>query len=289
MKKILNVLSIIVCIILTFILSIFILFYVATVSIKNTVDNNGISNVLKEIDIVENLKSTGSGVLWEDLSQIGENIGLSEHSFEDLLNSTALKEQLGVHIEGVIRFSLNGNKYEISKEDLQQFLTIAIDEYNKVSDKKITVKQKNEVFNSISNDMIKNLNEVFESIDIHAAFGEENTIYITLINNVLYGYYSLAILGGIIFVTILIALFRFSYYKWMPYVSCSLMISAILIFGITMILNIVPMSSVDFFIPIKSILIKNMLSATTSIFALAVILIVCYKYLKLFWIKYKSI
>lgn len=278
MNKGLNILSIIVSIVLTFILSIFILIYVTTINIKSLVNKDGISQVLNDINVVDHLKD--SGVLWEDFLQLGDSIGLTEEQFERILNSNNLKSEIGLHIEGIISSSLDGLRYTLSKEDLQQILNVAIDEYNSISENKITNEQRNKVLNSIDEEMISNLNEGLESINLHDAFGEENSSYIKLVDSVLYGHFSLAILAVIIFIIGIIALIRFSYYKWLPYVSCSLIISSVLSFGFMLILSIIPMDSAKFLLPFKYVLVKSFNNSATVLLAIAAVLLVGYKYLK---------
>ena len=88
------------------------------------------------------------------------------------------------------------------------------------------------------------------------------------------------ILGLIIFIIVLIALIRFSYYKWIPYVSSSLIVCALLIWGIMMILTMIPMGTIELLLPVKYLLVKNLTNSATVLAGIASGLIVMNRVLK---------
>ena len=76
------------------------------------------------------------------------------------------------------------------------------------------------------------------------------------------------------------ALFRFSYYKWMPYVESSTIISGIILLFIGVLLLIVPLPDMEIFLPIKKIIITNIMITSLILFIISVGLSIGKKYLK---------
>ena len=102
MKKFLNGLGIFGSIILTFVLTALIFLYVVVLNLKLVVSENGMAKVFKKVDIVETLKTTEDGTAWEDFTQLGESLNLTEKQFEQMLNSDKVKEKIGGYIGEVL-------------------------------------------------------------------------------------------------------------------------------------------------------------------------------------------
>jgi len=280
MKKFLNGLGVFGSLILTFILAVLIFLYVIVLNIKFIVGKNGITNTFKKIDVVETLKSAENGTMWEDFMQLADTLSLSEEQFEQILNSDKVKELVGNYLGEVVSSTFDDKEVSLTREDVENFLTIAIEEYNKVSDTKINETLKNEIINSFDEEMIENMNEEFGSINLVDTVPTEYVQYVEIADNLLYGNYTLIMLFIIIGVIGLIALFRFSYYKWMPYVKTSTIINGVLILIIGILLLIIPMQAMEIIIPIRNILVTNLFITSLVLFALSIGLSIGKKYLK---------
>lgn len=279
-KKLLNGLGIFSSIILTIILTILTFLYVVILNIKFIVSENGLSNTLKKIDIVETLKSTDNGVMWEDFKQLADNLNLSEKQFEQIINSDKVKEEISSYVNAIISSSFNDKTIVLTKEKMEKFLNIAVDEYNKVNETKISIEERNKIINSFDEDAIANMNEEFSSINLKETVSPEYTKYIELANNILFGNYTLIILLTILIIIGLIALFRFSCYKWIPYVKTSTIISGSILLVIGILLLIMPISNMEILLPIKNILSKKIIVTSLILFVIAVVLSISKKYLK---------
>ena len=186
MKKILNGLGVFGSIILTFILSVLIFLYVVVLNIKFVVSENGMANTFKKIDVVETLKATEDGTMWEDFMQLAESLNLSEEQFEQILNSDKVKEQVGSYIGEVLGSTFNDKETDLTKEKIVNFLNIAVDEYNKVSDIKISDTERKEIINSFDEEMIANMNEEFADINLQEIVDSDDAKYISFIDNLLF-------------------------------------------------------------------------------------------------------
>jgi len=280
MKRFLNGMGVFGSIILTIILTVLIFLYVIILNVKSVVSKNGITNTFKKIDLVETIKSVEDGVMWEDFKQLGEKLNLSEEEFEKILSSDKVKTQIGNYIGDVISSSLNDSEVKLTKEKIEEFLNVAVDEYNKVSDTKISVTEREKIINSFDEEMIANMNEEFNSINLKETVSEENIKYIELADNLLFGKHTLILLITIILIISLIALFKFSYYKWMPYVKVSLIINGILMFMIGLILFLIPLQDMEIILPIKTLLSIRFFITSAILFVLSVALSFAKKYLK---------
>lgn len=289
MKKILNGLGIFGSIILTLILSVLIFLYVVVLNIKFVVSKNGMANTFKKIDVVETLKSTEDGTMWEDFMQLAESLDLSEEQFEKILNSDKVKEEVGSYIGEVLSSIFNDKEVNLTKEDMENFLNIAVDEYNKVSDTKISDTKRKEIINSFDEEMIKNMNEEFGSINLVETVAPEYIEYVKLADNLLFGNYTLIMLALIILIIGLIALFRLSCYRWMPYVKTSTIISGSLMLIVGLLVLIVPLEDMEVIIPIRKLLATRIFITSAILFILSIGLSVGKKYLKKYIDKKKEI
>lgn len=279
LKSFLNGLGVFGSIILTIILTILIFLYGTVLNIKFVVSENGITDTLKKIDVVETLKTTEDGTVWEDFKQLAENLKLTENQFEQILNSEKVKEQVGNYIGEVLSSIFNDKVVNLTKEEMEKFLNIAVVEYNKVSDTKISDTEKQEIIDSLDDEVIADINEELGSINLKEKVSKEYVQYIELTDNLLFGNYTLILLLVIFLVIALIALFRFSYYKWIPYVKTSTIISGVLLVIIGILLLFVPLEEIDFIMPLRKILATNIFITAVVLFVLAIILTVGKKYL----------
>lgn len=280
MRKVLNVFGVLGSIILTFVLSVLIFLYAIILDIKLVVSENGIANTFKKIDVVETLKSSENGTAWEDFKQLADTLNLSEAQFEQILNSDKVKEQIGSYVGEVLSTTFNDKDATLTKEKMEKFLNIAIDEYNKVSDKKIDDTERGKIVNSFDEEMIENMNEELGSINLKDTVEPEYVEYIELIDNLLFGNYTLIMLIAIIIIIGLIALFRFSYYKWMPFVRTSTIISGSLILIVGILLMIIPLQDMEIIIPLRRVLATNIFITSALLFILSIGLTLSKKYLK---------
>ena len=289
MKKFLNSLGVFGSIILTLVLSVLIFLYVVVLNIKFVVSENGMANTFRKIDVVETLKSTDDGVMWEDFMQLAESLNLSEEQFEQILNSDKVKEQVGSYIGKVLSSTLNDKKFNLTKENIENFLNIAVDEYNKVSDTKINYTERKEIINSFDEEMIANMNEEFGSINLAETVAPEYVKYIELADNLLFGNYTLIMLALIILIIGIIALFRFSCYKWMPYVKISTIISGSLMMIVGLLILIIPLEEMEIIIPIRKLLTTRIFITSAILFILSIVLSIGKKYLKKYIDKKKKV
>ena len=267
MKKFFNDLGVLGSIILTLVLSVLIFIYAVILNIKSVVSEKGMANTFKKINVVETLKTVEDGTMWEDFVQLGETLNLSEEQFEQILNNDKVKEQVGTYLGEVLSSSLNNKKANLTKEEIGEFLNIAVSEYNKISDIKISDTERNEIINSFDEEMINNINEELGSINLKEIVEPEYIQYIELADNLLFGSYTLIILVLIIIVIGLIALFRFSYYKWISYVKVSTIISGFLMALVGILILIVPLEDMEIIMPIRKLL-------ATKVFITAGVLLV---------------
>lgn len=280
MRKILNGLGVFGSVILTLILSVLIFLYVVVLNIKFVVSENGMANTFKKIDVVETLKSAEDGMMWEDFMQLAESLDLSEEQFEKILNSDKVKEEVGSYIGEVLSSTFNDKEANITKEDMENFLNIAVDEYNKVSDTKISDTERKEIINSFDEEMIANMNEEFGSINLAETVAPEYVEYVKLADNLLFENYTLIMLALIILIIGLIALFRFSCYKWMPYVKTSTIISGSLMLIVGLLILIIPLEDMKIIMPIRKLLKTRVFITSAILFILSIGLSVGKKYLK---------
>lgn len=279
-KKILNSLGVFGSIVLTLILSVLIFLLVVVLNIKFVVSEKGMANTFKKIDVVETLKSADDETVWEDFMQLAETFNLSEEQFEQILNSDKVKEQVGSYIGEVLESIFNEKEANLTKADVENFLNIAVDEYNKVSSSKISEADKNEIINSFDEEMIENMNEELGSINLVELVAPEYVGYVKLVDNLLFGNYTLIMFVLILLLISLIALFRFSCYKWIPYVKISLIISGSLLFVVGVLILIIPIENVEILMPIRKLVATRMFVTSVIMFILSICLSFGKKYLK---------
>lgn len=280
MKKFLNGMGVFGSIILTIILSILMFVYALILNVKTIISPNGMANTLKRVDVVDALKMAEDGVVWEDFMQLADNLNLTEEQFEQILNSNKVKEELGNFLGEIASSVTSEKRVKITKEKVKRFFNIAVDEYNKVSDTKISDEERQLIMDSFDEEMLEEMNEAIESMNLKEEVDYENVKYVEFADNLLFGSYTLNMLGIIVLIIGLIALFRFSYYKWMSYVKVSAIISGIFILAIGLILSIIPMQDMEILIPLKNVMVINLFITVAILFVIAIALSIGKKYLK---------
>lgn len=280
MRKFLNGLGVLGSVLLTIILSVLIFLYAVVLNVKSVVTEKGMANTFKNIDVVETLKSLEDETMWEDFMQLAESLNLNEKQFEQILNNDKIKGQIGSYIGEVLSSAFNDKEVILTKEKLENFLNVAVDEYNKVSDTKISDTERKEIINSFDEEMIADMNEEFSSINLSETVDSEYVKYIEFIDNLLFGNYTLIMLSLIILIIGLIALFRFSCYKWMPYVKSSTIISGILMLIAGILILVIPLEDMEIIMPIRKLFATKIFITSGILFVLSIVLSIGKKYLK---------
>lgn len=280
MKKFLNGLGIFGSAILSICLAILIFIYVVLLNVKSVVSEKGLTKILKNINVVDVLKYIDDGTIYEDFIELGDKLNLTENEFEDILNSDKVKEALGGFLSKVVSSTASDKKVNVTKEDVEDFLNITIDEYNKVSNIKISDYKINEIVGLFNEEMVNNLNESISEINIKENIDSKYINYVEFANKVLFGNYTTIMLFLIIAIVVLISLFRFSYYKWIPYVVNSIRIPAILMLLIGLFLCMMPLNRIVMYqiiVMIKDLLINNIIITSIILFTIVFLLNIGYK------------
>ncbi len=241
-------------------------------NLKYVVSESGLTSTLKRIDTVEFIKSFDDEAIEEDLNKLATEINLTEDQLKQILNSNKIKELFGSFINKILISSFDDSKIDLTKDKIENFLNIAIDEYNKVSNTKISETERQKIINSIDDETITNINEELSSINFQEAVEPEYVKYIKLVENTLFGNYTLIILAVIIVIIGLIALFRFSLYKWMPYVKTSTIINGCLMLIIGILLLFIPLEDMEMFLLFKNVFVINIFITSLILFIISIIL-----------------
>ena len=274
MKKLFNGLGILGSIFLTIILTVLIIVYTLILNVKSIIGKNGISRTIRNLDVVETLKTLEDGETWDAVIKLGEDIKLNEEQLEKMLESKEIKEQFGEFVSAIANNAMgNDNGKVFTDKNVKEFINTAVDEYNKVSDTKITKEERKEILDSIDNEMLDEMNKEFSSVDLKKDIDSDYEAVFEVVNGVLFGNLSLAILLVILSIIAMIALLRFSYYKWIGYAKVSTIISGIFMLVIGVILLAVPINNEVFNLVIEIVMPKIFISALI-LFAITALLIV---------------
>lgn len=280
MKKFLNGLGIFGSVILSICLAILIFIYVAILNVKSVVSEKGFTKILKNIDVVDVLKYIDDGTIYEYFIELGDKLNLTENEFEDILNSDKVKEVLGGFLVKGVSSTASDKKVNVTKEDVEGFLNITIEEYNKINNTKIPDYKIKEIVGSFNEEIVNNLNESINKININENIDSKYINYVEFANKVLFGNYTTIMLILVIGIVALIALFRFSYYKWIPYVVNSIRIPAILMLLIGLFLCMMPLNRIvtyQIIFMIKDLVINNIIITSIILFTIVFLLNSGYK------------
>lgn len=287
MNKLLKILRSLGTSILTIVLIILISSYVVILNFKISISEQGIKKALKKTDIVELINSSEDVNMNKNIRNLATSLKLTEDEFKQMLRSERLKEQLGSYVSNIIRYSFDGKNVILSKEDVQKLLEVAIDEYNDVSETKINDNKRKEIIGSFSQEMIDVINDEFSSINLRETAGPKYVKYVDFTKNILFGSYTSNFLYLILFVIILIALLRFSYYKWITNVKVSLVFSGIFVIFIIATFSAITVTGIDLMMSFKEVFLTNISISVGVILALLVILTILERQLRKY-VKKKS-
>ena len=246
MNKVFNVLGILLSFILTIVLSIVVTSYALILNVSSFTNESMINKVLVDVDLTETIKLANDGKFWKGLVLISRLEGYSEENLEVLLNSTHLKQFFSKYISGAMEGVLYEKEFEVfSEEELNEVLSKTIDDYNMNSDNEISNKMKANIldFTSDNYEYIKDLIPTSEEINVslkdNKDFVQVKDTYVFLTSSKTKG----ILIGSILLLIGLIALLRFSYYKWSFYSGISLLLSSVCLFVSDSILGKIDISS----------------------------------------------
>lgn len=277
MKKVLNVLGIIGSCFLTISLTTIMICFVFLLNIKFAVSKSGINKLLNNIDIVEAIKEIDGGVVWEDLTQISNDTNLTDEEFEAILNNDELKTEFSEIFDGVISSITSEEAYKVSKTQITDIINLVIDEYNKVADEKITEEERKEALAEINDEFINDINTSLEEINLSKILAEENMPLYRTIDFIIFGGFVYGLTIAIVVVTALIALLRWSPYKWMPYAGVASTITSFITFITGLFIKLIPIDDAEiakFLIPFKNSASSNFYISAFILLAIAVLLFV---------------
>lgn len=290
MKKVLNVLGAIGAFFLTIVFITLLLCYSLVMNVRYVVSENGINNIVKNIDVVEVIKSVDDGALIEDIQFGDSELKLTEEQFEEILNSDAIKEEISGILNKVLN-SVTGEVATISRDEFVELVDTVIDEYNKVADVKITEEERNEAISAIEQEDIDDINESLKEVNLAKELVGDEKVALEVIDYVVFGGFSFAMLIAVIIIVLLIAACRAFTYKWMSYVGVGSLIASMLTLCGGAFVSFIPVNgfeAVEFINQIKDTVATNLYITGGILFVVYVVLIVLGRILKKRHIKEKA-
>lgn len=282
MKKVLNFFGVIGATFLTIVLFVILTCYALVLNIRFVVSKDGIGSVLKDIDVVETLKSVDDGVMWEDFQEMSTDLNLTEEQLEQMINSEAVKEEFGDLLGDLVASITSDEPYKMTKDDFVSVLDTVIDEYNKVADEKIDKADRDAVVNEINDEFINDLNASLEEVNLMATATGDDVDAIKIVDYIVFGAFSSALLVTVIILILLIAVCRWSIYKWMKYVGVGSLLASAVMLAIGLFLTFIPldMEGIEILIPFKDSFNYNMYVTAAVLFVVYVVLIIVERILK---------
>lgn len=281
MKKFFNILGVIGAIFLTIVLTVLIVSYSLLLNVRRVVSKDGIADVLNNVDVVEVIKSLDDGSAWDEFSSISSELNLTDEQFEEILNSKELKSQFGIVTDKIINAAVSGETVSITKDEVIDVIDLVIDEYNKVADTKITKEERDSLVMEIDDEFIKSINDSLAEINFEDSIDKETKEMLNVIDYILYGSAASVLLIVIVIVIGLIALCRFSYYKWMPYVGVASLFGCVFMCLVGFFLMVVPLTGdAEILKPMVKTLYTNLYISGGILFIIYVVLIILARILK---------
>ena len=276
MRKILNIFGVLFSIILTIVLTAIVSGYAILMNVRSYVSQKGINKVLNSIDTVQMVKDANSGKLWNDIVEHGKEINLSESQITEMLNSKTIKSEISYYINKVLVTITDNKKLTLTEKELRNLVNTAIDEYNNVSSKKITDSERKEILNSINDEVINSINDELSEVKLDIDHDD-----IGHVNKALFGNYHIYILIIIVTLILLIALLRFSYYKWMPYTAVSCILAAsLLLTGNVFLAAFKFDEAANAISPFRNYIVSSIYTTSFIIYGIAIVLFVLYHIVK---------
>ena len=281
MKKFFNILGVIGAIFLTIVLTVLIVSYSLLLNVRRVVSKDGIADVLNNVDVVEVIKSLDDGSAWDEFSSISSELNLTDEQFEEILNSEELKSQFGIVTNKIINAAVSGETVSITKDEVIDVIDLVIEEYNKVADIKITKEERDSLVMEIDDEFIKSINDSLAEINFEDSIDKETKEMLNVIDYILFGSAEVALLIVIVIVIGLIALCRFSYYKWMPYVGVASLFGCVFMCLVGFFLMVVPLTGdAEILKPMVKTLYTNLYISGGILFIIYVVLIILARILK---------
>jgi len=246
MKKVFNILGILLSWLLTIVLSVVITVYALILNISSFTNEAIINKVLADVDLTETIKLANEGKVWKGLVLICTFEGYSEENLEVLLNSSYLKEFFSKYISSAMEGIIYEEEFDVfTKEELNDVLSKTIDDYNQNTDNEINNQMKATILDFTSENyeyivkLIPTTEEINASLENNEEFVKVRDTYVFLTSSKTKGMLILSIVLLIAFISLL----RFSYYKWSFYSGISLFLSSVCLFVSDELLGKIDVSS----------------------------------------------
>lgn len=244
MKTLWNILSNILCIIISTINYILLIFLLLTFSIKGILGYNTINKLLKNINITELVgKIDKNGTILTTLYDVGENVGITKENVNLLLESNSVKKLVAKYLSGCTNYLLTGDSNKmITSYEFVALVDANLDEMFIDSKIKISNENKIAMLNQIKIHSEKIIAKVPNSNEIEDGIDKE---YLTIIRTVFSDKNRLYTIAIIILLTGLIGLIKWSKSKWIPWFSTSMILASI----IGLVLCMLPAFKIESFFP----------------------------------------
>ncbi len=280
MKKVFKSLRRILAIISAVVLTFLIVFYIVFLNIKSLASKKGITDVASSIDIVTILQDPKMGTTWDSVTNLGNEIGINEDQMTEILGNDEIKTKVADYV-GTTLSKINTDG-KIDTKDSSELVDAIVEQYNNISNKKITDEKKAILTNYVDTKVTNVINEKLGTNNILSNVNNKYNKITNLANKILFGNYDFIILVMIVIFIFIIALLEFSYYRWIPYVATSSIISCLMLLaGNILISKITIDSSMSLlFNSIKDIIISNIYNDIIILLIIGIILTIIYFVIK---------
>lgn len=271
MKKTLNILGIISSIFLSFVISILLIVLSLSIAFKNTISEKGIEKIINT-NSTDTLKSL---VTKDDLDSLSKNSNINKEDLISILDSKELTKEISSFLSQIIKSTIKNEDVIITKEQMTNLINLTIDEYNKIAKEKITDEERNEITSSITSEKIKELNDEINNNNNELSKDIKETLKV--FDFVLYGSFTIYLCIIITVLIIIIALFRYSYYKWIPYVSITFLSTGLITLLSSLLVDYMLVENIKI---LSDTLTNNLLIISSIYILIAAFLLLTFYFLK---------
>lgn len=270
MKKTLNILGIIGSIFLSFVISILLIVLSLSIAFKNTISEKGIEKIIKT-NSTDTIKSL---VTKEDLDSLSKNSNINKEDLISILDSKELTKEISSFLSQIIKSTIKNEDVIITKEQMTSLINLTIDKYNNIAKEKITDEERNEIISSITSEKIKELND---EINNNNELSKDIKETLKVFDFVLYGSFTTYLCIIITVLIIIIALFRYSYYKWLPYVSITFLSTGLITLLSSLLVDYMLVENIKI---LSDTLTNNLLIISSIYILIAAFLLLAFYFLK---------
>lgn len=254
--------------------------------VKKEIKGNAIKEIVSSLEIEKMIEENDNfkqeiDEVFEPVFTETNKLGIDSEIIIKIIDTKEVKDLIGSITENIANYIITGeNQKIIINDDINNLVNNAIDKINSSGYNEINEAQKNEILNIVDEKITEYQEIIPDTSIIDKEMPKENKEALNIIRFILGNKLLTYLIVAMIISTILLIILKFKKFKWIKYVSVTVLISSIFTSIITFIMlasNKIIFNDYPYIFNIVNKIINSSIILYISIFLIMVIILIIYK------------